>query len=53
MNWRAVGLDSIKQCELEFLTGPKGVVKLIDLISSNDNPDALSTLRVYDIDKVR
>ena len=42
----------MKQVELEFLSGPNGVVKLIDLIKSNDDPNILSTLRVYEMEKV-
>ena len=48
------GPDGVKQVELEFLATPKGVVRLIDTISENyvDSPSVLSTLRVFDLEKV-
>ena len=47
--------DSIKQVEVEFLTSPNGILKLIELIKScnADDPNVLSTLRIYDLEKVK
>ena len=44
--------DSLKQAELEFASSAKGVVVLIDLLKSIYDANILSTLRIYDIEKV-
>lgn len=42
----------MKQVEVEFISSAKGVVALIDLIKDLYDASALSTLRIYDQDKV-
>ena len=56
VNWILIqsvtGTDSIKQTQLEFLSSPNGVVKIIELINANYEPSVNSTLRIYDLEKV-
>lgn len=46
-----INSDSVKKVELEFVTSSKGVVTLIDLLNSLYEPNILSTLRIYDLEK--
>lgn len=50
--YRITNAESLKQVEVEFLSSPKGVVTLIDQISSLYDASTLSSLRIYDIEKV-
>lgn len=51
--FRVIGADSLKQIELEFLTSPKGVTTLIELVNSvyQSDENVLSTLRINNLEK--
>lgn len=47
-----VGQEALKLVELEFLTSPNGVVKLIDLIQELNDPSLMESLRINEYEKV-